>query len=207
MKNLNFIILLLFTSFAVGTTNGQTQKAYVSEIKEMNPELTKDEVSGQAIFIIANGQLNISLVVKGLAPNIMHLQHIHGFISGEKGTCPPPEADTNNDGVIDLIETHAYSGKTLVPFNGAPIDLVIKSDSYPVADADGLITYNMTIPLDKLEAAVKKEYGIDQLSLEDRIIFIHGIPEEASLPDSVKSLPGVPAYITVPVACGVIKAL
>ena len=84
---------------------------------------------------------------------------------------------------------------------------MIKSDSYPVADENGLITYNITIPLDKLEAAIKKEYGIDQLSLEDRVIFIHGIPEDAPLPSTVQSVPGVPAYITVPVACGTIKAL
>ncbi|MDD3722374.1 MAG: hypothetical protein PHW92_07795 [Lutibacter sp.] len=207
MKKCNLIIIILFTFFIVGTTSGQVQKAYVAEINEINPELTKNDVSGQAIFIIANGQLSISMVVKGLAPNMMHLQHIHGFISGEKGTCAPPEADTNNDGVIDLLETHTYSGKTLVPFNGAPIALAIKSDSYPVADENGLITYNMTISLDELEAAIQKAYGIDQLSLEDRVIFIHGIPEEDPLPSSVQSLPGVPAFITVPVACGTIKAL
>ena len=116
MKSFNLIVFILLTFFAVGTTNGQVQKAYIAEINEMNPELTKGEVSGQAIFIIADGQLTISMVVKGLAPNMMHLQHIHGFISGEKGSCAPAEADTNKDGVIDLIETHAYSGKTLVPF-------------------------------------------------------------------------------------------
>lgn len=63
------------------------------------------------------------------------------------------------------------------------------------------------MPLDKLQAAIKKQYGIDDLALEDRVIFIHGVPEGQKLPDSVQSLPGVPAYITVPIACGVIKAL
>jgi len=207
MKKFNLIIFILFAFFIVGTAYGQAQKAYIAEINEMNPELTKDEVSGQAIFTIANGQLSIIMVVKGLPPNMMHLQHIHGFISGEKGSCAPAEADTNKDGVIDLIETHAYSGKTLVPFNGAPIELAIKSDSYPVADVNGLITYTMTVSLDELEAAIQKKYGIDQLSLEDRVIFIHGIPEEDPLPATVQSLPGVPAFITVPIACGTIKAL
>lgn len=207
MKKFNLIIFILFAFFIVGTAYGQVQKAYIAEINEMNPELTKDEVSGQAIFTIANGQLSIIMVVKGLPPNMMHLQHIHGFISGEKGSCAPAEADTNKDGVIDLIETHAYSGKTLVPFNGAPIELAIKSDSYPVADANGLITYTMTVSLDELEAAIQKKYGIDQLSLEDRVIFIHGIPEEDPLPATVQSLSGVPAFITVPIACGTIKAL
>ncbi len=181
--------------------------AYVAEIKEMNPQLTEAKVSGEAIFIIADGNLNITLAVKGVAPNLMHLQHIHGFIGGGSATFPPAKADTNGDGIIDLLETHKYTGKTLIPFNGTPIDLEIKSDSYPVANKDGLLTYQISIPLDKLEAAVKKQYGIDKLTLEDRAIFIHGIPEGKKLPDSVQSLPGVPAYITVPLACGIIKAL
>lgn len=182
-------------------------EAYIAEIKELNPQLTKGEVSGEAIFIVADGNLNITLAVKGVAPNLMHLQHIHGFISGGAGTFPPAAADTNNDEIIDLLETHKYTGKTLIPFNGAPIDLEIKSDSYPVANKDGLLTYEMTVPLDKLKAAVKKQYGIDKLALEDRVIFIHGVPEGTTFPDSVQSLPGVPAHITVPIACGTIKAL
>lgn len=207
MKNINFIILFLFIFFIVGTVKGQVQKAYVAEINAINPGLTNSVVSGQAILFIANGQLTITMVVKGLAPNIMHLQHIHGFMNGEKGTCAPLEADTNIDGIIDLIETHPYSGTTLIPFNADPIALVIKSDTYPVADKNGLITYTMTVSLDKLEAAIKKEYGINKLELEDRVIFIHGIPEGDPLPSSVQSLPGVPAFITVPVACGTIRAL
>jgi len=36
-----------------------------------------------------------------------------------KDLLPPPEADTNKDGVIDLMETHACSVLTMVPFHGA----------------------------------------------------------------------------------------
>ncbi len=133
--------------------------------------------------------------------------HIHGFIDGGASTFPPLSADTNGDGIIDLIETHKYTGKTLIPFNADPAALVIKSDTYPLANKDGLVTYQITIPLDKLKEAIKKEYGIDKLELENRTIFIHGIPEGQKLPDSVQSLPGVPAYITVPIACGIIKKL
>ena len=51
-----------------------------------------------------------------------------------------PQAVTNKERFIDLLETYPYFGKTLIPLNGAPIKLVIKGDSYPVADKDGLIT-------------------------------------------------------------------
>lgn len=137
----------------------------------------------------------------------MHLGHIHGFTSDKASTCPPSNADINGDGVIDLIETEPYAGTTLIPFNGDPVGLKIKSDTYPVADKNGVLTYEKTVSLDKLDAAIKKEYHINKLSLENRVIFIHGVPEGKSLPGSVKSLPGVPAYVTVPIACGEIKAL
>ncbi len=203
----SLVVLALITVFSVGQSTAQVTKAYVAEINGMNPDLTHGEVTGNAIFIIENGELSISLAVNGLSPGMMHLQHIHGFVDGKKSTCPTRKADINNDGVVDLIETELFSGTTLVPFNGSPVDLQIKSDTYPVANKDGLIVYKMTVPLKELKEAIKKQYGVDQLSLENRVIYIHGIPDGDPLPDSVKSLPGVPASITVPVACGVIKAL
>lgn len=135
-------MILSVVSFAQAQNQYKAESgtdAYRAEIKEINPQLTKDEVSGQAIFIVADGNLNITLAVRGVAPNLMHLQHIHGFISGGAGSFPPASADTNGDGIIDLMETHEYTGKTLIPFNGDPIDLEIKSDSYPVANKDGLL--------------------------------------------------------------------
>lgn len=207
--NIGFLLLSIF---AVNNSYAQyspesASGAYIAEIKELNPQLTEEEVSGQAILVVSDGELQITLVVKGLPPDMMHLQHLHGFIEGGKASFPPAEADTNKDGIIDLLETNKYTGKTLIPFNADPVELQIKSDTYPNANRDGLLTYQMSIPLDELKAAIKEEYDIDELSLEDRVIYIHGIPEENSLPESVASLPGVPAYITVPIACGVIKAL
>ncbi|MEO6845124.1 MAG: hypothetical protein ABI184_08125 [Ginsengibacter sp.] len=202
------ITLALFAvsiSYAQKHSAGETH-AYIAEISAINPQFTNSKVSGQAIFIIADGKLKITMVVKGLSPG-MHLGHIHGFISDKASTCPPSNADTNGDGIIDLIETEPYAGTTLIPFNADPVGLQIKSDTYSVADKDGLLTYEITVPLNKLNAAIKKEYKIDNLSLDHRVIFIHGVPESMSLPKTVKSLPGVPAYITVPVACGEIKAL
>lgn len=207
-KSIFTMILALFAvsiSYAQKQSVGETH-AYVAEINAINPQLTNSKVSGQAIFIVADGQLKITMVVKGVSPG-MHLQHIHGFISGQAAICPPANADKNGDGIIDLVETEPSAGTTLIPFNGAPIELKIKSDTYPVAGKDGILTYEMTVPLAQLNAAIKKEYGIDKLDLEHRVIIIHGVPEGTSLPNTVQSLPGVPAYVTVPIACGEIKAL
>lgn len=207
---LTLLLVLSAVSLASAQQKYSTKSgtdAYIAEIKAINPQLTDKTVSGEAIFIISENTLDITLVVKGVSPDMMHLQHIHGFMDGRAGKFPPASADTNGDGIIDLMETHDYTGKTLIPFNGAPVDLQIKSDTYPVASKDGLLTYHISVPLDKLNSAIKKEYNIDKLALENRVIFIHGVPEGDKLPDSVQSLPGVPAHVTVPIACGVIKGL
>jgi hypothetical protein len=208
-------ITLLLALFTGGMANAQKQyepesgsAAYMAEINVLNSNLTKEKVSGLASFIIADGQLNITIMAKGLAPSIMHLQHIHGFdISKKESSCPGPNPDTNGDGFVDLIETHPYSGVTLIPFNAAPTELKIKSSSYPVANEKGLLTYQMSVPLDSLKSTIQNKYGIKELSLEDRVIYIHGVPKDASLPETVESLPGVPAHVTVPVACGEIGVL
>lgn len=206
------LLLVLFTG---GIAHAQKQydpesgsAAYVAKIKALNSNLTKEHVSGQASFVIADGQLNITIVAKGLAPSIMHLQHIHGFkVSGKASSCLGPDADSNGDGIVDLIETHQSSGVTLIPFNAAPTKLKIKSSSYPVANEKGLLTYQMGVSLDSLKLSVQKKYDIGDLSLEDRVIYIHGVPEEASLPETVESLPGVPAHVTVPLACAEVETL
>lgn len=206
------LLLVVFTSGMVQAQNQYTpesgSEAYAAAIHEINPNLTEDDVSGAATFIVANGKLHVSIAVKGLEPSMMHLQHIHGFkMSDEESSCPTAAADKNNDGIIDLIETHKASGVTLIPFNKAPANLKILSSSYPVANSEGLLTYRMSIPLSKLKTAVQQKYGIEELSLEDRVIYIHGVRKEASLPESVQSLPGVPSQVTVPLACGEIEEL
>jgi hypothetical protein len=185
----------------------QEQRAFVVDLSGMNSSLTGSDVSGRAILIVDSGNLQISLVAKGLSPDMMHLGHIHGFMTGEASTCPDMAADANGDGVVDLIETEASAGVTLIPFNDDPAGLTIETDTYPTATAEGLFTYVMTVPLDALGAAVKSTYDIDDLALGNRVIFLHGVPEGTSaLPDSAESLPGVPAYVTIPIACGQIEA-
>jgi hypothetical protein len=214
-KTIPGILALFLVFFTAGIARAQESHdhekgsmLYTAEIHELNADLTNKNVSGTATFIAAGGNLYVTIVVRGLAPSMMHLQHIHGFkASTKKGSCPGSDADTNGDGVIDLIETHPYSGVTLIPFNAAPAELKILTSSYPKANEDGLITYRKKIPLDTLKQNIRQKYDIKKFSLENRVIYIHGIPDSASLPETIESLPGVPARVTVPVACGEIKAV
>ena len=75
-----------------------------------------------------------------------------------------------------------------------------------MADEKGNINYEVTVSLKKLGAAVREQYDLDKLDLANFGIYIHGVPEDTRLPETVQSLPGVPAYMTVPIACGIIQA-
>jgi len=210
-----FALILLFTGLSSATviaqdhySNKSGAAAYTTDIQGINTNLTEVPVKGTATFITSDDQLYITIIASGLSPSMMHLQHIHGFVdTNDEATCPAPGADTNGDGIIDLIETHESTGVTLIPFNAAPVDLQIKTDSYPVANGEGVLTYRMKVLLDDLNEAIQEEYNIENLSLENRVIYLHGVPENTDLPESVESLPGVPAQVTVPVACGEIEAL
>ena len=163
--------------------------------------------TGTVTLAVNGDKLTIDAKVNGLHPPGMHMIHIHGFTTGDKAaSCAGPAQDKNGDGVIDLSETEPVSGTTLIPFTNDPAGLKVPSDKYPVANAQGEFTYKETVSLKQLNAALKKDHSIDGVQLDKRVIYVHGVPETPPLPTTAASLPGVPAAVTLPVACGVIRA-
>lgn len=199
-------VALLTTGFAQAGV-AQAAEQYVAELMPLNatsPDLT---VGGTVTFTVDAGQLMITTTADGLAPRIMHMQHYHGFPGGDAATCPLPPADTNGDGYIDLIETEPMAGTTMVPLHEDPASLTIASDTYPTADESGAVRYQQGVSIDRLRQALGDKFGIPELELEKRVVFLHGVAPDTGLPASVQSLPGVPAQMTLPVACGVIERL
>lgn len=178
------------------------QLLYSAELEPLNTNVTENAAGGTANFIIAGDTLTLGVTATGLYPEIMHLQHYHGFTDGREASCPPPEADTNGDGIIDLIETQEYTGITLVPLHANPVSLEIQNQTYPTAGEDGSYSYEQVVSASALEDALQSAHGIEELALERRTVFLHGINPDTELPESVQSLPGVPAHVTLPVACG-----
>lgn len=138
----------------------------------------------------------------------MHMIHIQGFTTGDKAaSCAIPIQDKNGDGIVDLDETTPVSGTTLIPFTDQPVTLKIASDASPKANAGGELIYRNTVSAAHLVASLKQQFGIDSVQLDRRVIYVHGVPDSSHLPATVKSLPGVPANLTLPIACGVIQAV
>ena len=79
---------------------------YVAKLTPLNADkISAHRPSGTANLEIVDGKLNVTIDLTGLSPNLMHLQHFHGFIDGKDATCPTAAADVNGDGYMDLLET------------------------------------------------------------------------------------------------------
>jgi hypothetical protein len=182
--------------------NSRATTTYVAELHALNTKATGMHTAGEARFTIAGDSLTISVTARHVPPDMMHLQHFHGFTTSQNATCPTAAADANHDGVIDLIETEPTSGTTMVPFTGDPVSMEIVTDSYPKASADGTYQYRKTVSLSALEAAFAKAFDGQKLDLARRVVIIHGVPSTTTLPASAASLGKIPAQVTVPIACG-----
>lgn len=179
---------------------------YIAEIKPVNEEVIGLAVTGHAELIDDGTTLTIKIEAENTPPNMMHWSHFHGFEDGTKGRVPTLEDDTNGDGIIDLPELYAVSGKTMVPFDDAPHDMNIPHDNYPHADADGNWTYEFEVSIAKLKENFKEKFGSDDLQLETRTVLIHGIPDTIQLPDTVRgTVKTYGPHTTLPIGVGEIE--
>lgn len=78
----------------------------------------------------------------------------------------------------------------------------IDASTYPQAGDEGKIQYRQSVPLDGLRAALAQAFPGQDLDWDRRSVIVHGVPADAGLPESAQSLPGVPAHVTLPIACG-----
>jgi hypothetical protein len=189
---------------SVLTAPAQAADHYTAKLQPLNADKIGTSATGTASFEVKDGKLAITVDASGLTPGLLHMQHFHGFPNGKDAACPTLTADVNGDGYVDLLETEPAAGTTMVPFHAHPATLEIPSDTYPVADNDGVVHYQKTESVEKLEKGLQEKFKAPGLALAKRVIIVHGVAPDTKLPDTVKSLPGVPAQMTLPVACGAI---
>jgi len=198
-------VIGLFVAPAGAADDSDASAVYVAHLHPLNSNVTGREAMGEAKFTIKGDSLTIQIDAEGLPPNMMHLQHFHGFKDNRQATCATPAADTNGDGIIDLIETEPMSGTTMVPFHDDPVSMQIVNDTYPKASAAGSYHYEKTVSWSALKAAFAKTFDDPELDLDKRVVYIHGVPPDTKLPASVASLGKIPAQVTLPIACGKIE--
>ena len=167
-------------------SNAAKAKMYTVDFGALN----NSGVSGSAELTLMGDQLTVKVNAIGLEPNRVHPQHIHGFADNKgNSTCPTPAADTNGDGLVDLVEG-------LPSYGGVLLELYVPVDEFPVADANGVLTYERTFTLGTTEFDEEGELisQSDLSPLQNRTIVLHGMTVNGE-------------YVaTLPVACGQIKA-
>ncbi len=159
------------------------EQEFVAQLMPLNGSVGGGAM-GEAELKVEHGTLTVRVETRGLAPLIVHMQHIHALHA-----CPTAAADVNHDGIIDFAEGLPFYGAVLVP-----LDNDISNGTaqvYPTADAEGRIRYEASAPVATLEAALGQP-----LDLAHRAIVIHGVT--GPLPGTVS--PANPAAL--PVACG-----
>lgn len=75
--------------------------------------------------------------------------------------------------------------------------------TYPTSDADGHFHYKKAVPLAEISKKFKEVFNDDDLHLEKRVVYIHGVPESMDLPDTIQGAVGkYDQHTTLPIAVG-----
>ena len=181
-------------------------KKYIAHITPLNADKIGCEAHGTAEFTEDGDKLHVKVEMFDTPKNIEHWEHFHGFPDGKEANVLTMAQDKNHDGFIDLPETEEVSGTTMVPLDDAPQDMNIPHDGYPVADENGHYEYEIDIPLEKLQAKFKDAFGTEDLQLDKRVVYVHGVPKDLELPDTVGGcVMSYDAHTTLPIAAGKIE--
>lgn len=175
---------------------------YEAVLTALNSNVTQTETEGKATFIVKDGAMEVTIEIRNAPADMQHWQHFHGFENGDAADCVSTDQDENGDGIVDVVETEAVSGTTMVPFHDLPVEMNIPTDTYPTADEDGNYLYEATLNLEDLESAFADAFDGQEINLDSRVLYIHGVPGDTELPDTVQSIGDIPPQVTLPIACG-----
>ncbi len=180
---------------------------FAGTINGLNNEANEDRsVTGEVtLTILTDKTLNIQVNASGLEPNTMHAQMLHGSKEGADTKCTGMEADKNNDGYVDVTEAVPSVGITMIPLHENPLNLTIKTDTYPKADENGNLEYLASVNIDSLSNAWKAKFGLETFDLTKFTYVLHGVDTQLNLPASAASVLEMPAHMTLPVGCAVIE--
>ncbi len=149
--------MLLFPSVALGADKDHTHESakkqqYQYDLNPVPHDPARDggsQVSGNARITVEGNQVTVRIQAKGLTPNLVHVQHIHGIGQNE---CPTAEArnDRVDDGLIDTVEGLPDYGEirvSLTTRGDASPASGLAVERFPTADDHGRLRYERSFTI------------------------------------------------------------
>ena len=183
--------------------------AHADTVEFQLNELNNSGATASAVITTNDdGSMQVRINGTGFTPNSPHAQHVHGAATGNF-FCPPASRDANGDGQVATEEGVPDYGGVMVSLTttgDASADSGLAVDRMPVADAEGNLSYERTIPAGMIPQGIVE--NIDNLHIVQHGLDANGNGEYdlESLGESVfaKSLgvAGIPEEATNPATCG-----
>ena len=178
-----------------GGDSGKGTQVYRSMLMELNDS----GATGKAMLRLDGNELTIRIKARGLVPNQVHAQHIHGEGNRE---CPPMSA-AGTDGLLSVLEGVPFYGPIVTslttsgdtsPAAGLSLEIM------PVADDRGRIDYRRTITLPADVSTDLEDYQIVQHGID---VNGNGMYDFSAGESDIA--PGAPFEATAPANCGTIE--
>ena len=175
---------------------------------QLNEQNSSGATASATITTNDDGSMVVEFTGSGFTPTSPHAQHLHGAPTGDF-VCPSPSRDVNGDGQVSTEEGVPDYGGIMVSLTtkgDASADSGLAVDRMPVADAQGNLDYQRTIPAAMIPDGVVE--NVDNLHIVQHGLDANGNDEYdlEGLGESVfaKSLgvAGIPEEATNPATCG-----
>ncbi|MEV5125098.1 hypothetical protein AB0K49_20285 [Streptomyces decoyicus] len=132
-------------------------------------QLNDSGSKGTAMLSLKGRQLTVKIESEGLVPGQPSAQHLHGSTDGHDFHCPDASDDTNGDGVLNNTEaTVDYGNINISLTTKGPTDMEsgLAVDRMPVANAQGRVSYERTIPVSQAVVDHVKDLHIVQHGID-----------------------------------------
>ena len=158
----------------------RADEIYVAEFNDLN----NSGVDGRAILTVDYGKsksteddrLTVRIIAEGLDEGV-HIQHMHGFETGQDAVTPDKDDDTDQDGYVELLEG-------IPDYGGILLNLDNEDGNFPVTvGPDGSFRFKQTYHLGGDDAhashAGDAVTTFDKLGLNHLVIHGMRVPEGA----------------------------
>jgi hypothetical protein len=200
-----FAFILVAAAPLLGACEGDDSDVTVfrAQLRQINEQQSFTVPGATVEFLFEEGGM-MEVRLQGLGLDAV--SHPTFLRSGD--TCPTMEADTNEDGIIDIVEGRAAYGEAVLALDGNLSTYQIEAGTFPFGSAP---TYVMTDFVEDVVSAILNQPHVEPVDLDvdnalafgGRTVVIHGVAPEVLVDHhDVQGEEGLELPGTVPILCG-----